>query len=173
MKFGFVFPWFGPNPGPGRRPLDSGRRGVEFAGVFASVAFLTVNFVPKSIFWNPINYASTTVQALHQTTGLLDVLLSCYITSVRLYLTSRIYEAVHSPVHHQRPAAGRPPPPALRLLPPRIHIYIYIYMYVYMWIIFMYYKCFTNSPLRSKACCDYLHLIRCSWRVPTSKLPLL
>jgi len=33
--------------------LDSVRRDAEFACVFASVAFLTVSFVPKSIFWNP------------------------------------------------------------------------------------------------------------------------
>ena len=49
----FLFLDCWPNPGPGRLPLDSGRGDVEFAGVFASVAFLTVNFVPNSIFWNP------------------------------------------------------------------------------------------------------------------------
>ena len=49
----FLLPGFWPNPGPGRRPLDSDRRDAEFACVFASVAFLTVSFVPKSIFWNP------------------------------------------------------------------------------------------------------------------------
>jgi len=52
IKFKF-FPGFWPNLGPGRRPLDSVRRDAEFAGVFASVAFLTGNFVPKSRFWNP------------------------------------------------------------------------------------------------------------------------
>jgi len=46
----FVFHGFGPNPGPGRRPLDSVRRDADFAGVFASVAFLTVSFVPDSDF---------------------------------------------------------------------------------------------------------------------------
>ena len=48
------FHGFWSNLGPGRRPLDSVRRDAEFAGVFASVAFLTVSFVPKSIFWNPV-----------------------------------------------------------------------------------------------------------------------
>jgi len=43
---------FWPNPGPGRLPSDSDRRDDEFASVFAAVAFLTVSFVPKSIFWN-------------------------------------------------------------------------------------------------------------------------
>jgi len=52
-SFNFFFPGFWPHLGPGRRPLDSDRRDAEFAGVFASVAFLTVSFVPKSIFWNP------------------------------------------------------------------------------------------------------------------------
>jgi len=47
------FTGFWPNPGPGRRPLDSDRRDAEFACVFPSVAFLTVSFVPQSIFWNP------------------------------------------------------------------------------------------------------------------------
>ena len=54
IKFEFLFTGFWPNPGPGRLPLDSGRRDVKFAGVFASVAFLTVSFVRKSIFWNPV-----------------------------------------------------------------------------------------------------------------------
>ena len=53
IKFLLFFPGFWPNLGPGRRPLDSVHRDAEFAGVFASVAFLTVNFVPKSIFWDP------------------------------------------------------------------------------------------------------------------------
>jgi len=44
------FPGFWPNPGPGRRPLDSDRRDAEFASVFASVAFLTVSFVPNPDF---------------------------------------------------------------------------------------------------------------------------
>ena len=43
-----------PNPGPGRRPLDSDRQDIEIAGVFASAAFLTVNFVRESILWNPV-----------------------------------------------------------------------------------------------------------------------
>ena len=53
IKFKLFFPGFWPNLGPGRRPLDSIRRDAEFAGVFASVAFLTVSFVPKSRFGNP------------------------------------------------------------------------------------------------------------------------
>ena len=47
----FVFvPDFWPNPGPGRLPLGSGRRDVEFANVFASVAFLAVSFVHEHKF---------------------------------------------------------------------------------------------------------------------------
>ena len=53
IKFQLFFQGFWPNLGPGRRPLDSDRRDAEFAGVFASIAFLTVSFVPKPIFWNP------------------------------------------------------------------------------------------------------------------------
>ena len=41
---------FCPNPGSGRLPSDSGRGDDEFASVFASVACLTVSFVPGSIF---------------------------------------------------------------------------------------------------------------------------
>ena len=54
IKFQLFFPGFWPNPGPGSRPLDSGRRDAEIACVFASVAFLTVSFVRKSMFWNPV-----------------------------------------------------------------------------------------------------------------------
>jgi len=43
-------PHFWPNPGPARRLLDSDRRDAEFAGVFASVAFLRVSFVPNPDF---------------------------------------------------------------------------------------------------------------------------
>ena len=39
----------GHNTGPGRLPLDSGRRDVAFAGVFASVAPLAVSFVSECI----------------------------------------------------------------------------------------------------------------------------
>jgi len=46
----------GPNPGPGRRPSDSGRGDVEFAGVFAPVASLAVSFVAECIFWEPAEY---------------------------------------------------------------------------------------------------------------------
>ena len=41
---------FGPNPGPGRLPLDSGRRDVEFTGVFVSVASVAINFVSDAYF---------------------------------------------------------------------------------------------------------------------------
>ena len=41
---------FWPDLGPGRLPFDSHRRDAKIAGVFASVAFLTVSAVPKSIF---------------------------------------------------------------------------------------------------------------------------
>lgn len=51
-EFGLLFPEFGPDLGPGHLQLDSGRRHVAFAAVFASVASLAVSFVPKSIFWN-------------------------------------------------------------------------------------------------------------------------
>jgi len=47
IKFKLFFPGFWPNLGPGRRPLDSVRRDAEFAGIFVSVAFLTVSFVPN------------------------------------------------------------------------------------------------------------------------------
>ena len=53
IKFKLFFPGFWPNLGAGRRQLNSDRRDAEFAGVFAPVAFLTVSFVPISIFWNP------------------------------------------------------------------------------------------------------------------------
>jgi len=53
IKFKLFFQGFWPNLGPGRRPLESDRRDAELAGVFGSVAFLTVSFVPKSIFWYP------------------------------------------------------------------------------------------------------------------------
>ncbi len=43
---------FWPNPAPGRRPMDSGRGDVEFAGVFASVVSMAVSFVTESTFWN-------------------------------------------------------------------------------------------------------------------------
>ena len=45
---------FWPYPGPGLLPWDSGRGGVELAGVFVPVASLTANFVPECIFWNPV-----------------------------------------------------------------------------------------------------------------------
>ena len=45
---------FWPNPGPGRLALDSGRGDVDLAGVFASVASVTVSFVSECIFWNPV-----------------------------------------------------------------------------------------------------------------------
>jgi len=51
--FNFFRPGFWPNPGPGRRPLDSGRRDIEIAGVFASVATMAVSFVCECIFWKP------------------------------------------------------------------------------------------------------------------------
>ena len=54
IKLELCFPGFWPNPGPGRRPLDSGRRDVEFASVFASVASSTVSVMRKSICWNPV-----------------------------------------------------------------------------------------------------------------------
>jgi len=47
-----VFLDLGPSPGPGRLPLDSARRDVELASVFASVAPVAVSFMPESIFWN-------------------------------------------------------------------------------------------------------------------------
>ena len=43
-----------PTPGPGRRPLDWCCRDIEFADMFASVASLTVFFMSKCIFWNPV-----------------------------------------------------------------------------------------------------------------------
>jgi len=46
----WFFQAFWPNLGPGRRPLDSDRRDAEFSGVFASVAFLTISFVPNPDF---------------------------------------------------------------------------------------------------------------------------
>jgi len=49
-KFQLFFPGLWPNLGPGCLPLCSGRRDIEFAGVFASVASMPVNFVPESIF---------------------------------------------------------------------------------------------------------------------------
>ena len=52
IKLNFFVPEFWPNLGPGRRLLDSDRRDAEFASVSASVAFLTVSLMPKSIFWN-------------------------------------------------------------------------------------------------------------------------
>ena len=39
-----VFAVLGPNPGPGRLPLDSDRRDIEFDRVFASVASVAVSF---------------------------------------------------------------------------------------------------------------------------------
>lgn len=46
------FPDFGPDHGPRRVPLDSNRGDVEFAGVFASKAFVAVSFLSKLIRWN-------------------------------------------------------------------------------------------------------------------------
>lgn len=45
----FLLSGFWPNPGPGRIPLDSGRRDVEFSGGLDSVASLAVSFVGELI----------------------------------------------------------------------------------------------------------------------------
>ena len=50
--FKFVSPDFGPNPGPGHLPLDSGRGDIEFAGVFVSVKSVAFSWVFELIFWN-------------------------------------------------------------------------------------------------------------------------
>jgi len=58
IKFQFVR-GFRPNPNPGCRPLDSDRRDVELAGVFAFVALVTVSFLPKSICCSKVLYFTT------------------------------------------------------------------------------------------------------------------
>ena len=45
---------FSPNAGPGRLPLDSGRRDVECACDSAPVASMAVSFVSEFTFWNPV-----------------------------------------------------------------------------------------------------------------------
>ena len=84
VKVKLFFPGFWPNLGPGRRPLDSDRRDAEFAGVFASVAFCAVSFVPKSIFWNPAEKkVKTYVQARPDFTSI-PLRLHFDVTSVSL-----------------------------------------------------------------------------------------
>jgi len=56
IKLSFLIFW--PHPGPGHVLLDSGRRDVEFANVFASVASLALSFVTGYIFWNPVEVKS-------------------------------------------------------------------------------------------------------------------
>ena len=53
-KVSALFPDFWPNPGQERLQFDSGRRDVELASVFTSVASLAVSFESECIFWSPV-----------------------------------------------------------------------------------------------------------------------
>jgi len=58
MQLELSFPDFWPDASPGCLPLGSGRKAVEFANVFVSVASVAVSLVPASIFWNPVEIKS-------------------------------------------------------------------------------------------------------------------